>query len=79
MQVYKSSEKIAVGEIFRGKEIGKTTRPYAKFIWSQCPTCKIERWVEIKESLKQTGITLCSTCSGRLNGRLASINRNRRT
>lgn len=61
-----------IGKILWGRDIGRIKRPYSKFIWSQCPDCKKERWVEVKSMTKQTGHTLCSICKGRRNGKLNS-------
>lgn len=78
MIVDKSEEKIRIGEITRGKDIGKNTRLYSKFIWSQCPDCKREKWVEIVSFKEQTGHTLCHTCSGRKHGKINKKNFGRR-
>lgn len=78
MLVDKSKEKIRIGEITWGRDIGKSTRPYSKFIWSICPDCKQERWVEVKSMKEQTGTTLCAICNGRKNGKIRSKNYYRR-
>ena len=69
MNVDKSEETIKIGEVLWGRDIGRTTRLYSKFIWSQCPVCKKEKWVEIKSIHAETGHTLCGVCSGRKNGK----------
>lgn len=74
MQVEKSKERISVGEITWGRDISNGKRPYSKFIWSRCPVCKKERWVEIKDIKIQTGKTLCNICNGRKNGKLNKKN-----
>lgn len=63
-----------IGEIARGKDIGKLNRLYSKFIWSQCPECKREKWVEIVSFKEQTGHTFCHVCSGRKVGRIDKAN-----
>lgn len=61
-----------VGTITWGLDIGNIKRKYSKFIWSKCPNCKKERWVEIKSSKIQTGYTLCGICNGKKNGKINS-------
>ena len=74
MNVDKSVEGINIGQIAWGLDIGNLKRRYSKFIWSQCPDCKKERWVEVKSPCEQTGHTLCAVCSGRRNGKINKKN-----
>jgi hypothetical protein len=74
MLVDKSEEKIKIGEITWGRDLKNVKRLYSKFIWSQCPDCKKERWVEIKSVKEQTGHTLCVICNGKKNGKINKKN-----
>lgn len=48
-----------VGEIKKGKDIGKTPRNY--FLWGACPKCGKERWVQLLKS-KDAMHRLCRNC-----------------
>ena len=50
-----------IGEIKKGKEIGKST-PNGKFLWSACINCGKERWVE--KRAKRTIANYCQDCNG---------------
>lgn len=51
------------GEIKRAKDIGRKCNPYAKFIWSKCEDCGLERWVELSKG--QPKKRLCFRCCHR--------------
>jgi hypothetical protein len=66
-------EKVSVGDIRTGRELGKGAEEdgYTKFRWCQCLSCQKERWVTLY-LYKKNGDTLCKECSGRKNGKINS-------
>lgn len=58
MEVFKST----LGEIKKGKEIGRDTKAdrYHKYIWHACVKCGKERWVAIRHN--EPVRTLCAEC-----------------
>lgn len=44
----------------RARDIGKTGRPYARWIWDACPDCRKERWLPINRKGSR-----CQICAGK--------------
>lgn len=65
-------EDYKIGEIKKGREIGKDT--YRKYIWLECPKCHKRRWVDMTHyRLKgQRQDITCQHCNGRMQGKINS-------
>ena len=50
-----------VGEITRGKYIGRMASPSNKFTWNPCAGCGWERWVALRNG--KSSSVLCRSCS----------------
>jgi len=58
-----------VGEIKRGREIGKSGGS-AKYIWDACPNCGKKRWVMLRHAITHIReLTLCFKCHSTQNGK----------
>jgi len=68
--------KANIGDIVRGKDIGKS-RSKNLYIYTRCPTCKLERWVDYFNWRKSNinGEIRCSICSARQQGQKNSAAR----
>jgi hypothetical protein len=51
--------KPIIGDIVRGKDIGKQP-PWKQYLWASCPECGKERWVQSKRGTPDHKI--CATC-----------------
>ena len=54
------SENHELGEIVRGKDIGRTLS--SRFIWARCPDCHEERWAHYSKINNGT-LRICKDCA----------------
>jgi hypothetical protein len=71
IEIISVGDKVRVGEIKRGRDIGKS-RKHIQYIYLQCPSCKKERWADYTyyKKCKNKLNTLCSACNGRSMGKI---------
>ena len=55
-----------VGEIRKGREIGRFNTPTTRYIWLSCPICNRSRWIELWWVKKATTPGLCQPCSNKI-------------
>jgi len=55
-----------IGEIKRGREIGRTASPSQNYIWFACDICGKQRWVQYIRGMPVH--RMCSYCSGKQAG-----------
>lgn len=61
---------IFIGEIKRSMDISVNRHGYTKWMWSACPDCGKERWVQlVKVDTLQTRRTRCGNCAAKEKGK----------
>ena len=76
LKAIKKGEKMPeVGEIRKGREIGKRQR-FCKYIWAACVDCGKERWIEFKNGQPESAKCISCGQKASLNGRTGKGNPN---
>lgn len=62
-----------VGEIKRGREMGRSRDSLGKYIWAACIDCGKERWVHYSVGKSQPYNLRCNSCSNRSHNTLGDL------
>jgi len=54
-----------VGDIIHGRDLGKQgTQAIKKYIFAECPSCGMTRWLTLRQS-NNRGVSRCNSCCGK--------------